>query len=203
MLRIDFEGIDASGKTTALQFAYDYLTSQGVKVAKLKEVGNPADASCVALRELILSDKNLDPVAFELICAAMRIQNEKWIDQLGDVDILLSDRGLLSHFVYGEANCERDEFHRYLLPIYSESCLPDFTLLFEIDLETSIARRASRGLGDDVIESKGEAYFNKLIHGYDVASFPDRQIIKIDAKQSIGHVQRQVVNALDKISEAS
>lgn len=203
MIRIDFEGIDGSGKTTQLEYAYQYLLNLGVKVVKMKEVGNPYDASCLALRDIILKDKNLSPLALQFICLAMREQNQLWLEEQKKrgVQVVLSDRGLLSHYVYGTVHC--GEFEYFLKP-YLELSKPIETNFIFLDISTKIRKQRlkERNELDDVVENRGDNFFNNVQKEYSYICKKFEASI-IDGNQSVNAVSKNVEKALDKILEVS
>lgn len=212
MIRIDFSGIDGCGKTTMLQFAKEYLENNQVKVGYLKEVGNPSSPACVKLREIFLDrDSRLTGESVELICAAMRIENEKYLDYLraSECEIVLSDRGWLDHLAYGDVNCDMnfmDSLFDHIVAV--KTCQPDYILLFDIDPANAKNRRTIRGEAVDAIEAKGETFLTSVSDAFKCRAVElmdnnshgeSTEILIVDANQTIENVKSQIRYLLDAI----
>src|SRR5271166_3134791 len=109
MLKIECEGTDGAGKTTALKYFVDQARTRGLTVVETREVGNPHIPACVKMREFVLDPKsNLTGEAMEAIFAAMRFENDKWLKDLqkshSTPDLVVSDRGFFSHLSYTDHN---------------------------------------------------------------------------------------------------
>lgn len=161
MWRIEFSGCDGSGKTTALLYAVEYLESLGYRVLQTREVGNPNVDTCVKLRSLALDPKsNINGKTMELICAAMRIENELFYQQVAyKYDFIVSDRGYLDHLAYGDVNCSPEFTKELFLDCVSKYTSEPYAIFyFDCDIETAKERRKLRGEAVDAIEAKGEEF---------------------------------------------
>lgn len=199
--KIEIEGCDGSGKTTALNYLVEKLRSSNINVTETREVGNPHIPSCVKLRELVLDPKSdLRGESMELIFAAMRLENDKWLKtQEGKSDFVISDRGWLSHLAYTDHNVT-PEFTEdfYLNFLEKRASLPDVVIYFLVDTDTALGRRVKRGTGMDVIEMKGVGYqenvresFLKYIDRLNVLN-PEVSVYFIDANEDLKGVQQQI-----------
>lgn len=210
MLKIDFEGTDGAGKTTALKYFMEQAKNRGLSVIETREVGNPNVPSCVKMREFVLNpDSKLSGEAMELIFCAMRFENEKWLEELkrsGKApDIVVSDRGWASHLAYTDHNVS-EQFTEDLYLNFMKHCtsLPDVVIYFGVNIETALARRVKRGEGMDVIEMKGVEYqekvresFNKYLN--DSVMRDEFEVYDVDANDSIEGVRKQVDEILDDL----
>lgn len=202
MKRIDFSGCDGSGKTTALLSALEYLREKGFRVLHSREVGNPHVPSCVKLRSQALDpNSGLNGKSMELICAAMRIENEVFYEKVkDDYDFLLSDRGYLDHLAYGDVNCD-PEFTKQLFVdcISKYTSKPDFIFYFDVDVEEAKRRRVLRNEAVDAIEMKGEEFQTKVAERFKHHIDGESMVLVIDANQTQTMVFQDVVNFLVKI----
>jgi dTMP kinase len=203
-MKIECEGTDGAGKTTALKYLIQKLQNAGSTVVETREVGNPHIPVCVKLRELVLDpNSNMTGEAMELVFAAMRFMNDSWLKTVENtVDFVVSDRGWLSHLAYTEHNCSRTfvvDFYEAFVEQYTS--LPDVVIYFKVDTETALQRRVKRGTGMDVIEMKGVEYQEKVRKSFDqhlevYKTLESFKIFEVDANQSIEGVQKQ----MDKIA---
>lgn len=206
-LKIEFEGTDGAGKTTALKYFIDQARAKGLTVVETREVGNPNIPACVEMRKVVLNpDSKLTGAGMELLFSAMRIENEKWYTDLVNSDqapdLVVSDRGWLSHLAYTDHNVS-EEFTEalYLNFMELETSLPDAVIYFKVNAETALGRRSQRGTSD-VIEMKGTA-FQELVRGsfdkYLDQYAEDFAIFDVDANQSIEGVRAQIDEILADI----
>lgn len=210
MLKIEFEGTDGAGKTTALKYFVEQARKQGLNVVETREVGNPNIPICVKLRELVLdSNSNLSGEAMELIFSAMRIENDNWLKSLQNSanppDLVISDRGWLSHLAYTDHNVS-PEFTEALYANFVAHITqkPDIVLYFQVSTETALKRRIKRGETMDVIEMKGIEYQNLvrdsfLKHIKKETDTTDVEVSFVDADQSIDEVRSNIDAILSEL----
>jgi dTMP kinase len=209
-LKIEFEGTDGAGKTTGLKYFIDKAKEKGLTVVETREVGNPNIPACVKLREFVLDPKsNLSGEAMELIFSAMRFENDRWFRELDDSksapDLVVSDRGWLSHLAYTDHNVSEDfTASLYGGLLHETTLLPDVVIYFTVNTDTALKRRIRRGETMDVIEAKGVEFqekvrnsFLKYMHDYKTGD--KGQAFVVDANQSIEDVKRQLDIILAKI----
>lgn len=211
IIKVEFEGTDGAGKTTGLKYFIEKARTLGITVTETREVGNPNIPACVKLREFVLDpNSNLSGEAMEFIFAAMRYENDRWLQTLqaedghNDSHLVVSDRGYLSHLSYTDHNVSRT-FTRALYSgvVEKQTSLPDVVLYFKVNTDTALQRRVKRGTGMDVIEMKGIEFQNKVRDSFDryieeLSETTGIQFVVIDANQDIAGVQAQ----LDKVLEA-
>lgn len=203
-LKIEIEGCDGSGKTTALKYLVEKLKARGLSVLETREVGNPHIPICVQLRQTVLSpESNLSGEAMEFIFSAMRFENDKFMAREGHkYDFVVSDRGWFSHLAYTDHNVT-PEFTEalYVNFLQNYTSLPDVVIYFSVNTETALKRRVKRGETMDVIEMKGVEYqelvresFNKYLENSNVRKFV------IDANDTIEGVRKQVDQIVNELT---
>lgn len=206
MIKVEVEGTDGAGKTTALKYLLGKLQQAEKKVLETREVGSPHIQSCVKLRELVLNpESNLMGESMEFIFAAMRLENDRFYKSVADqYDIILSDRGWLSHLAYTDHNVSKqftDGF--YLGMVEKMADLPDAIVYLRVDGETALNRRIRRGEEPDVIELKGPEYQEKVRESFEGFLSDYRgtgiEIIEIDATQDLDGVKKQLDGAVEKL----
>ena len=201
MIKLEFEGTDGAGKTTALKYFIKQAKAKGLTVVETREVGNPNIPICVKLREVVLDpNSNLSGAAMELIFSAIRLENDKWLQSLQNSAnppyLVVSDRGWLSHLAYTDHNVTPD----FTEALYTDflanmTAMPDIVLYFQVSTETALKRRVKRGETMDVIEMKGIEYQNLVRYSFlthienETNVNPGMEVLFIDANQSIDEVR--------------
>lgn len=179
---ITFEGIDGSGKSTQLKHTAEYLRSLGKEVICLREPGGTEFSE--QIREILLSTKNKINAISELLlfeAARADLTQNVIIPSLKEGKFILSDRFYDSTTAYQGYGRELDLKTINTLNTFSSmNIVPDLTFYLKIDLELSHKRSKNRK--PDRMESSGEAFFKKVINGFDelVKENPNR-IITIDS----------------------
>lgn len=202
MRKIEFSGCDGSGKTTAAANLVQYLKNKGCKVLDTREVGNPHIPACVKLRCLALDpDSKLSGKAMELICAAMRIENELFYERVkGEYDFIVSDRGYFDHLAYGDVNCDQEFTTQLFIDCVSKHTRkPDLVFYFSVDNEEASRRRAQRGQAVDAIEIKGEAYQQSVASRFERHIEGDKSVHLINANVAVEEVFRQVLGVFGAV----
>lgn len=208
MIKVEIEGQDGSGKTTALKYFVKKAKELGLNVVETREVGNPHIPACLKLREFVLDPaSNLRGETMELLFAAMRFENDLWLQKLAESDnppdLVVSDRGWCSHLAYTDHNVSKEftiDFYENFVANYTT--MPDVIIYFSVDTDIAQPRRVKRGTGTDVIEMKGVEFqekvknsFEKWIEAYKGVS--SIEFFEVDANQDIEGVQKQIDGILD------
>lgn len=197
-LKIEVEGTDGAGKTTALKYMIEQLQKRGSKVLETREVGNPHIPVCVKLRQTVLDpESNMSGEAMELVFSAMRFENDRLYRKIAqDYDVVVSDRGWFSHLAYTDHNVT-PEFTSdlYLNFMKKYTLLPDVVIYFAVDTQTALQRRVKRGEGmADAIEMKGVGY-QELVRGSFVKYIESSEGVRtytVDANDTIEGVRAQM-----------
>ena len=198
-LFITFEGADGCGKTTQLNKLAQYLKDKGYDVVVTREPG--AKGLGEKVREILLNyDGEVYDRCESFLFLADRAQH---IDMLVNPaieagKIVLCDRHTDSSVAYqGYGRGLSIERINMLNKLAVNNRYPDLTIVFDVDIETSMAR-----IGDekDRMESAGIEFFNRVRMGYlEIAKQePDRGKI-VDSKKSIAEIHTEVINLVENI----
>lgn len=173
--KIEMEGIDGSGKTSALHYFTKYLrdrlqeinlstSSSETMVHTMREVGNDASPACVSLRQIMLHSK--PPLTFkatELLAAAMHYENRKWCQQIKPNHFVVGDRGYASHLAYGHAMAKHEKDRHFIDSIFREDgYVPDIIIHLDVEVSVATLRRKARGDIVDNIEQLGDDFQAKV-----------------------------------------
>jgi dTMP kinase len=194
---ITFEGADGCGKTTQLNLLAEYL-SKDFEVISTREPG--AKGLGTQLREILLNyDGEVAPQCESFLFLADRAQHIATLVKpaIENGKIVLCDRHTDSTIAYQGYGRGLDlKQIKYLNELAVQGIKPDLTLVFDVDIETSMKRV---GVEKDRMESGGNEFFNRVRNGYlEIAkSDPDRVVV-IDASRSIEEIFEDVKEAVLK-----
>ncbi|HXU34116.1 MAG TPA: dTMP kinase [Thermoanaerobaculia bacterium] len=169
-LFVTFEGIDGSGKSTALRRAGEWLAGRGVAVRTTHEPGGTPLGD--AIRGIFLDPRwgEVDgTVELLLVFASRRQHLHEVIDPaLAAGEVVLCDRFTDSTLAYqgtgrGVARQRIDEIDR----IATSGRRPDLTLYFDLPLEEAERRMGTpeRG-GHDRLDGESRAFVTRVRDGY-------------------------------------
>ena len=157
-LFITFEGADGCGKTTQIELLNKYLQEKGFKTLVTREPG--AKGLGEKLREILLNyDGEVSPTCESFLFLADRAQHVDCIIKpaLKNGIIVLCDRHTDSTVAYQGYGRQLDiEQIKKLNNIAVSGLKPDLTIVFDIDIETSMQRVGST---KDRMESAGIELF--------------------------------------------
>lgn len=198
-LFITFEGADGCGKTTQMNLLAQYLREKGFDVVVTREPGGKGLGE--KLREILLNyDGEVSSICESFLFLADRAQNvditvKPAVEQ---GKIVLCDRhgdSTVAYQGYGRGlDIERIEM---LNSIATSNRKPDLTLVFDIDVETSMKRV---GTEKDRMESAGIEFHNRVRQGYlDIAKKEPNRVKVINAVKSIEEINREVISIIDGI----
>ena len=192
-LFITFEGQDGCGKTTQINLLVEYLKNKGYEVVLTREPG------CKGLGEKIRSllleyDGEVSSVCESFLFLADRAQNVDIIvrKNVEAGKIVISDRHTDSSVAYQGYGRQLDVDKINMLNNIATSGLkPDLTYIFDIDVETSMARV---GKEKDRMESAGKEFFERVRNGYlEIAKKEPNRVKVINSVDSIENIHNQVV----------
>ncbi|MBE9474452.1 MAG: dTMP kinase [Chloroflexi bacterium] len=198
---ITFEGPDGSGKTTQISPLSDYLIQKGYSVLITREPGGTAIGD--QIRQVLSDLKNtgMHPRSETLLFLAARAQLVEQIikPHLEKGFIILCDRyadSTMAYQGYGHQN-DLDQI-KNLINFATGGLKPDLTLLFDMDVEEGLQRKA-HGSEWNRLDAYSLEFHQRVRKGYHILaeSEPERWV-KIEAGQSPEIIQvaiREVVQA--------
>ena len=193
-LFITFEGADGCGKTTQLNLLEKYLKDKGLDVIVTREPG--AKGLGEKFREILLNyDGIVSDRCESFLFLADRAQNIDTIVKpaVSSGKIVLCDRHIDSSVAYQGYGRGLDiQQIKDLNTIAAGGMLPDLTLVFDIDIETSMQRV---GNNKDRMENSGNEFFNRVRNGYlELAKLEPDRIKVVDSTASIDDIHNKVKN---------
>lgn len=198
-LFITFEGADGCGKTTQLNLLADYLTQKGYEVVITREPG--AKGLGEKIREILLNyGGDVSDRCESFLFLADRAQHIDMIinPAIEAGKIVLCDRHTDSSVAYqGYGRQLPVEGIKMLNEIAVNGRHPDLTLVFDIDVETSMSRV---GKEKDRMESAGKDFFNRVREGYlEIAKQEPQRVKVLDASKSIDEIHKNVVKLFTEL----
>ncbi len=201
-LFITFEGIDGCGKTTQIKLLKEYFEKNGKSVVLTREPG--AKGLGTKLREILLNyDGEVSPNCESFLFLADRAQNIDIIVKpaIEEGKIVLCDRHIDSTVAYQGygRGLDIDRITK-LNDIATSGHKPDLTFVFDIDIDTSMARV---GKEKDRMESAGIEFFKKVREGYiDISKNEPKRVKLIDGTQPIENIHNQVITEVNALLDA-
>lgn len=197
-LFITFEGADGCGKTTQIELLDRYLRENGYSTLLTREPG--AKGLGVKLREILLNyDGVVSPQCESFLFLADRAQHVDCIIKpaLEEGKIILCDRHTDSTIAYQGYGRGLDISRIEMLNNIATSGLkPDLTIVFDVDIETSMQRV---GNDKDRMESSGNEFFNRVRNGYlEIAKQEPNRVKVINSADTIENIHKKVVELLNQ-----
>ncbi len=197
-LFITFEGADGCGKTTQINMLKDYLQKRGYNIVFTREPGGIGLGE--RIREILLNyDGEVSDKCEAFLYLADRAQNVDITIRpaVESGKIVLCDRHTDSSVAYqGYGRMQDIQKIKMLNGIATGGLNPDLTIVFDIDVETSMKRV---GTEKDRLESAGKDFYNRVRNGYiELAKQEPDRIKLVDASKSIDEVFEQVLNIINE-----
>ena len=200
---ITFEGVEGVGKSTQIALAAAHLRKRGLDPIVTREPGGTALAE--KLRALVLEPGHgpVSPVAETLIMFAARASHvaEVILPALAAGRCVLCDRFTDTTEAYqgGGRGVDLGSI-RALAGIAHAGLVPDLTLVFDAPPEVSGARLASRGAGQDRIESEDPAFFGRVRLAYrNIAAREPERVRIVDATRPEAEIAAGVAAMMDGV----
>lgn len=195
-LFVTFEGIDGAGKSTHIDTVAARLRAGGATVLCTREPGGTPLAE--RLRGELLHTR-MDALTEALLVFAARREHivEVIAPALARGECVLCDRFTDATFAYQGGGRGFDLAALAQLEQWVQRGLqPDLTLWFELPAREAAARRAA-ARAPDRFESQDEAFFERVIAGYEAraAAHPQR-FARIDARRTPAEVAAQIDGVL-------
>ncbi|TNE42636.1 MAG: dTMP kinase [Alphaproteobacteria bacterium] len=202
---ITFEGGEGSGKSTQIKRLKDKLESAGRDVVLTREPGGSPGAE--EIRQLLVTGapNRWEPVTEAMLLAAARHDHvvRTIRPALMRGAIVLCDRFYDSSIAYqGYAHGLGPQVIETLTDIAVGDTRPDLTFIFDMDVETGLARARGRGDGEDRYEQMDLAFHQALRQAYrDIAANHPERCVMVAADQSMDAVEAEIRQALkDRLS---
>ena len=202
-LFITFEGADGCGKTTQIELVNKYLQEKGYKTLVTREPG--AKGLGEKLREILLNyEGEVSPNCESFLFLADRAQHVDCIIKpaLKNNTIVLCDRHTDSTIAYQGYGRQLDiQEIKKLNDIAVNGLKPDLTIVFDIDVETSMQRV---GKTKDRMESAGMEFFNRVRNGYlEIAKDEPNRVKVINSADTIENIHTKVVELVEEVIKAN
>ena len=199
-LFITFEGADGCGKTTQLMLLAKYLKSKGRDVIVMREPG--ARGSGEKIREILLNyDGEVSSQAEAFLFLADRAQHIDVIvnPAVKNGKIVLCDRHTDSTIAYQGYGRGLDiDRIKMLNNLATGDRRPDLTIVFDIDVETSMKRVGNE---KDRMESAGVEFFNRVRNSYHkISKLKPERVKVLDSSKSIEDIHKEVVALYESLN---
>lgn len=195
---ITFEGSDGCGKSTQLRLLKDYLAACGANLTITREPGGCEISE--RIRSLVLDVKamGMTDACEALLFAAARSQHVKDVIKpaIERGDIVLCDRYVDSSIAYQGGGRGLGDWVKVINEKAVDGCMPDLTLLFDINAEEALRRRKA-ATGTDRIENSQSGFMTDVYNAFmSLAKEQPERIKIIDANGKIEQIEacvRQMV----------
>lgn len=189
---LSLEGIDGSGKSTAMEYLVTLLTELGYEVVQTREPGGTELAE--KIREMVLSNV-MNPITELLMFGAARADHIHNVikPKLALGNVVVSDRFADSTLAYQGFGRGLLEETMQLAQIVQKGFHPDYTLYFNVNLSESQRRVEARQEIKNHFDTEKQAFRKNMDDGYKVAQLmAGPRAVPINANQSISGVQLQI-----------
>lgn len=190
---ISFEGIDGSGKTTQIQRLRDRLIHMGVSVSLFREPGG-TEISEVIRGVLLNPEMSIDPVTEVLLFSSARSQliAEQVKPRLQAGEWVILDRfydSTVAYQGYGRESMPIAQLHA-INAVASHGLVPDLTFYLHLSRETADARLTGRLR--DRMEQAGDAFYDRVIHGFQTLAESEPRFRTIPADLSVEEIHTRI-----------
>jgi dTMP kinase len=189
---ITFEGGEGTGKSTQVALLGDALRDIDISVVLTREPGGAPGAE--EIRDFLVNGEvnRWTPMSEALLNYAARVEHlDKTIyPALNRKRWVISDRFADSTMAYqGYGHGVDYSALNNLSSIVLGDFKPDLTIIFDLDLETGLARAFARDDGEDRYEQMGRGFHERLRQGFlDIAHREAERCCIIDASKPIEQV---------------
>jgi len=192
-LLISFEGVDGSGKSTQISLLKRKLIEAGQEVTVFREPGG-TEISEVIRAMLLNPEFKIDPVTELLLFSAARSQliAEQVRPKLNSDYTVILDRYYDSTTAYqgfGRESVPLENI-RQINEIASHTLQPDITFYLRITIEEAERRTAAQQ--KDRMELSGDAFYKRVIKGFDYLADTLDRFKTIDASLEPEEIHRKI-----------
>lgn len=200
------DGIDGSGKSTAMSAITDTLKQHGISYTITREPGGTPLAE--QIRDVLLAkrDEPMEPNAELLMMFASRAQNlaQRILPALKEGTWVISDRFTSTTKAYqGAARGMSMKHINALENMVQGSFRPDMTFLLDLDPVVGKLRTSSRG-NENRLDQEGLDFMSRAREGFlsQAKSDPERFSI-VDASRSIEEVYEDIRTRMEEVVRIS
>ncbi|TXH68420.1 MAG: dTMP kinase [Thiothrix sp.] len=206
-LLLTLEGGEGAGKTTSRSYISEFLKQQGIQVVETREPGGTEVSE--AIRQVLLDSSlpKMHPDTELLLMFAARNEHlqKKILPALEAGNWVICDRFTDATYAYQGYGRGLDQVRIAALETWVQGSLrPDYTLLFDIDVNLGMQRVRSRSqqlaLSTDRFEQEQLEFFERIREGYleRAKRYPEQYRI-VDAAEPLNSVQKQLEQILRAI----
>ena len=193
---ITFEGSEGCGKSTQVKLLADRLRAAGVPFVLTREPGGtPIGEKVRDLLQFAPESAVMSPETEVLLFEASRAQLLREIIKpaLERGECVIADRFFDSTSVYqGVARKLDYKFVQQLNSFAVGDCIPDITLVLDVDLQTAHARMKGPRRPDRM-EQQSDDFYERVIKGYrDLAKSESKRVVLIDGSQSAEAISGEI-----------
>ena len=205
-LLITVEGVEGAGKTSNLPYIAECLAQQfECDVLQTREPGGTEVGE--AIRAILISNElpamNHDTELLLMFAARSEHLDKVILPALAQGKIVLCDRFTDASFAYQGAGRGLGLERIATMESFVQGTFrPDYTLLFDVDADTGLAR--AKGCGEaDRFEHEAIDFFNRVRQQYLAMSVEQAKRYKvIDASVSLEAVQQQILATIKGLGRA-
>lgn len=198
-LFIALEGIDASGKSTQVEFLKKQFEEDGKQVV----VKNPFEGELgVFIRKILSGEVKIPPVALQYLISANRhIQQEEIVSCLREGKHVIIDRYIWSAVVYGILDKGADDMENTknwllveqgILSMYHRFLMPDFTFYLDISAEAAMERLDGMKKEKEIYEDAEKIAKIEEIYKKVISDFPDEFVV-IDGGETPDKITQEIM----------
>lgn len=202
---VSFEGSEGCGKSTQVRLLTARLEKLGLAWSMHREPGGtPIGEMIRHILQHAEENEAMTPETELLLFAASRSQlvREKLQPALASGEFVICDRFFDSTTVYQGAARKLDAaFVQTLNAFAVGDCVPDLTILLDVDRATARARMQAQGEDrvHDRMEAQPEEFYERVEKAYrELAAREPQRIVLIDGRQSADAIEQQIFDALER-----
>jgi len=198
---ISFEGIDFSGKSTQISRIVQWLRADDHKVVLVREPGGTEISE--RIRSILLDTRYaaMHPITELFLFSAARAQLVGDIIRpaLAEGAYVIADRFLDSTTVYQGYGRGLDvEQILSVHEIATQGIQPDLTIVLDVDVEESMARREANHVTADRMETADKAFFERVRTGYyDLTERFSYRFRIVDAMRPIDDITKIIIHLIN------
>lgn len=188
------EGLDGSGKTTAIEILEQYYKSIGKNIAITKAIGSGEIGKFLRTKIVAdgYTDSHMNTVAFPLaimdcIWEVFKLSNAN--------DVIITDRFLGSYYAYEDSNNDLlvtkliNHVNEYISTLISSQPIQVF---IDSDVQTCLARVYSRG-NMEFTDNGTESDFMRTLFRFG-EYYKNKEYIRVDNNSDLGTFQQQLLS---------